>query len=105
MQICHRDLKLENTLLDGSPAPRLKICNFGYSKSSFLHSRPKSTVGTPVYIALKVLSRQEYDGKILACIWGFNSWRSSFLHSRPKSRPKSTVVCFELFPSVFVFES
>ena len=31
-QICHRDLKLENTLLDGSPAPRLKICDFGYSK-------------------------------------------------------------------------
>jgi len=23
MQVCHRDLKLENTLLDGSPAPRL----------------------------------------------------------------------------------
>lgn len=33
MQVCHRDLKLENTLLDGSPAPRLKICDFGYSKS------------------------------------------------------------------------
>ena len=32
MGICHRDLKLENTLLDGSPAPRLKICDFGYSK-------------------------------------------------------------------------
>ena len=31
-QICHRDLKLENTLLDGSTAPRLKICDFGYSK-------------------------------------------------------------------------
>ncbi|PSS24367.1 Serine/threonine-protein kinase, partial [Actinidia chinensis var. chinensis] len=31
MQVCHRDLKLENTLLDGSPAPRLKICDFGYS--------------------------------------------------------------------------
>lgn len=31
-QICHRDLKLENTLLDGSSAPRLKICDFGYSK-------------------------------------------------------------------------
>jgi serine/threonine-protein kinase SRK2 len=25
-------LKLENTLLDGSIAPRLKICDFGYSK-------------------------------------------------------------------------
>ncbi|CAL5070945.1 unnamed protein product [Urochloa decumbens] len=63
MQICHRDLKLENTLLDGSPAPRLKICDFGYSKSSVLHSRPKSTVGTPAYIAPEVLSRREYDGK------------------------------------------
>ncbi|KAL9351045.1 hypothetical protein Peur_058300 [Populus x canadensis] len=68
MQICHRDLKLENTLLDGSPAPQLKICDFGYSKSSLLHSRPKSTVGTPAYIAPEVLSRREYDGK-LADVW------------------------------------
>ncbi|KAL8114709.1 serine/threonine-protein kinase SRK2A-like [Apium graveolens] len=68
MQICHRDLKLENTLLDGNPAPRLKICDFGYSKSSLLHSRPKSTVGTPAYIAPEVLSRKEYDGK-LADVW------------------------------------
>ncbi|VFQ63567.1 unnamed protein product [Cuscuta campestris] len=68
MQICHRDLKLENTLLDGSPAPRLKICDFGYSKSSVLHSMPKSTVGTPAYIAPEVLSRQEYDGKT-ADVW------------------------------------
>ncbi|KAI3462454.1 hypothetical protein Pfo_019117 [Paulownia fortunei] len=68
MQICHRDLKLENTLLDGSAAPRLKICDFGYSKSSVLHSRPKSTVGTPAYIAPEVLSRREYDGK-LADVW------------------------------------
>ncbi|KAL0910819.1 hypothetical protein M5K25_018910 [Dendrobium thyrsiflorum] len=68
MQICHRDLKLENTLLDGSPAPRLKICDFGYSKSSLLHSRPKSTVGTPAYIAPEILSRREYDGK-MADVW------------------------------------
>ncbi|AQK71626.1 stress-induced protein kinase1 [Zea mays] len=69
MQICHRDLKLENTLLDGSPAPRLKICDFGYSKSSLLHSKPKSTVGTPAYIAPEVLSRREYDGKVSAVIF------------------------------------
>lgn len=68
MQICHRDLKLENTLLDGSPEPRLKICDFGYSKSAVLHSQPKSTVGTPAYIAPEVLSRKEYDGKI-ADVW------------------------------------
>ncbi|XP_076909371.1 serine/threonine-protein kinase SRK2I-like [Bidens hawaiensis] len=68
MQVCHRDLKLENTLIDGSPAPRLKICDFGYSKSSVLHSQPKSTVGTPAYIAPEVLATQEYDGKI-ADVW------------------------------------
>lgn len=68
MEICHRDLKLENTLLDGSATPRLKICDFGYSKSALLHSIPKSTVGTPAYIAPEVLSRKEYDGKI-ADVW------------------------------------
>lgn len=68
MQVCHRDLKLENTLLDGSPAPRLKICDFGYSKSSVYHSQPKSTVGTPAYIAPEVLLRKEYDGK-KADVW------------------------------------
>jgi len=62
MGICHRDLKLENTLLDDSPAPRLKICDFGYSKSSILHSVPKSTVGTPAYIAPEVLVTDKYNG-------------------------------------------
>ncbi|XP_076939609.1 serine/threonine-protein kinase SAPK2-like [Bidens hawaiensis] len=69
MQICHRDLKLENTLLhESSTTTRLKICDFGYSKSSVLHSQPKSTVGTPAYIAPEVLSKKEYDGKI-ADVW------------------------------------
>lgn len=68
LHICHRDLKLENTLLDGSTAPRVKICDFGYSKSGVLHSQPKTTVGTPAYIAPEVLSKREYDGKI-ADVW------------------------------------
>ncbi|XP_019420414.1 PREDICTED: serine/threonine-protein kinase SRK2I-like isoform X2 [Lupinus angustifolius] len=63
MQICHRDLKMENILLDGNPVPLLKICDFGFSKSNLLHSRPKSTVGTPTYVAPEVFFRQEYDGK------------------------------------------
>ncbi|KAJ9567758.1 hypothetical protein OSB04_003724 [Centaurea solstitialis] len=67
-EVCHRDLKLENTLLDGNTAPRVKICDFGYSKSAVLHSQPKSAVGTPAYIAPEVLSRKEYDGK-LADVW------------------------------------
>ncbi|KAL0730695.1 hypothetical protein Bca4012_026789 [Brassica carinata] len=68
LQLCHRDLKLENTHLDGSPAPRLKICDFRYFKSSFLHPRPESTAGTPAYLAPEVLSSREYDGK-MADVW------------------------------------
>lgn len=66
--VCHRDLKLENTLLDHRPAPRLKICDFGYSKSALFDSQPKSTVGTPAYIAPEVLSRKQYAGEI-ADVW------------------------------------
>ena len=46
----------------------LKICDFGYSKSSLLHSAAKSTVGTPAYIAPEVLSRKPYDGTA-ADVW------------------------------------
>mmetsp|Transcript_13193 Transcript_13193/g.34157 ORF Transcript_13193/g.34157 Transcript_13193/m.34157 type:complete len:353 (-) Transcript_13193:153-1211(-) len=72
MGICHRDLKLENTLLDSDgekTAPRVKICDFGYSKSAYLDSKPKSTVGTPAYIAPEVLKRRiEYSGE-QADVW------------------------------------
>ena len=33
--VANRDIKLENTLLDGSPRPLVKICDFGYSKVCF----------------------------------------------------------------------
>jgi serine/threonine-protein kinase SRK2 len=32
--VVNRDIKLENTLLDSSPRPLVKICDFGYSKVS-----------------------------------------------------------------------
>ncbi len=47
----NRDIKLENTLLDSSPRPLVKICDFGYSKvcrwgpSVYLQGRLKDAGG------------------------------------------------------------
>ncbi|KAF5773972.1 putative non-specific serine/threonine protein kinase [Helianthus annuus] len=63
MEICHGYLKLENTLLEARllVLKILKICDFGYSKSSVWRSQSKSAA---TYIALEVLSRKEYDGNV-----------------------------------------
>uniref|UniRef100_A0A7S0RGD7 Protein kinase domain-containing protein n=1 Tax=Pyramimonas obovata TaxID=1411642 RepID=A0A7S0RGD7_9CHLO len=70
MGMCHRDMKLENLLINGNP-PRLKICDFGYSKSSKWQSAAKSKVGTAAYIAPEVITAKQganYRGE--ACdVW------------------------------------
>uniref|UniRef100_A0A0D9ZZM0 Protein kinase domain-containing protein n=1 Tax=Oryza glumipatula TaxID=40148 RepID=A0A0D9ZZM0_9ORYZ len=38
--------------------------SYCHHMSSMLHSRPKSAVGTPAYIAPEILNLQEYDGKV-----------------------------------------
>jgi len=53
--VVSRDIKLENTLLDGSRRPLLKICDFGYSKHMERDSVPKSRVGTPGYTGVNTL--------------------------------------------------
>ncbi|XP_043714121.1 serine/threonine-protein kinase SAPK7-like [Telopea speciosissima] len=68
MQICHRDLKLENMLVDRLPVPRLKICGFRFSMCSLLHSRPKSLVVAPEYVAPEVITEEEYNG-MFADVW------------------------------------
>ncbi|KAK9837894.1 hypothetical protein WJX74_007403 [Apatococcus lobatus] len=68
MGVVNRDIKLENSLLDGSKKPLLKLCDFGYSKSN-IDSVPKSNVGTPGYAGPEVISGlREYNGQ-LADIW------------------------------------
>ncbi|KAL0544592.1 hypothetical protein IC582_019709 [Cucumis melo] len=63
-QICHRDLKLDNILLDGSKAPRVKICDFGYSKSSMLYLRPNTIVDSTTNAAPMDPANRQYDREL-----------------------------------------
>jgi serine/threonine protein kinase len=63
---CHRDLKLENLLLD-KDGKVLKIADFGFAKAQD-QSMPKTILGTAVYVAPEVLENHRYDG-FKADIW------------------------------------
>jgi serine/threonine protein kinase len=65
--VANRDIKLENSLLDGSLRPLVKLADFGCSKDENFHSAPGSCVGTPAYLAPEVMGNttgQPYDGKV-----------------------------------------
>jgi len=70
--VAHRDLKLDNTLLDNSDPPLIKICDFGFAKNFEENSNMFTQIGTPVYMSPELISskrgRVGYDGK-KADIW------------------------------------
>ncbi|XP_071727337.1 serine/threonine-protein kinase SRK2A-like [Rutidosis leptorrhynchoides] len=69
-QICHRDLKLENTIAEGSPAPRMQIRDFFYLKVFFIYVSFETEIdGWNLCIHCpEVLSHREYDCKS-ADVW------------------------------------
>lgn len=65
--VVSRDIKLENCLLTADTPPKVKLCDFGFSKSD-KESVPKSRVGTPQYVPPELLQHPTYDGK-KADVW------------------------------------
>eukprot|EP01047_Picozoa_sp_COSAG01_P070288 COSAG01_NODE_10610_length_2122_cov_5.129511_2_plen_403_part_00 len=59
-QVCHRDLKLENLLLDGTRT-KLKIADFGFAKNE-ADSACATILGTARYVAPEMLDGNEYNG-------------------------------------------
>ena len=64
--ICHRDIKLENTLLVGDEYS-FRLCDFGFS-TSFLDKDNKKInlsdkVGSPFHFAPEILRGRNYDGE------------------------------------------
>ena len=60
VSICHRDMKLENILIDSQLT--FKVIDLGLSASGDL-SRVTGAVGSPSYVAPEVLTDYQYDGK------------------------------------------
>jgi serine/threonine-protein kinase SRK2 len=64
--ICHRDIKLENILLDNDCV--VKICDFGYSFNCD-YEMPKGSVGTPAYIPPEIIKSPQFYNGFKADIW------------------------------------
>lgn len=65
LRMCHRDLKLDNIMLKG-PNEEVRVVDFGLSKGRGGNiedgSDPKSSVGTPAYMAPEVLGSSGRNG-------------------------------------------
>lgn len=56
--VCHRDLKLENIILEGMS--RVKIIDFGFSTDNT--TKQRTFCGTPTYMAPEITKRKDYLG-------------------------------------------
>lgn len=65
--VAHRDLKLDNTLLDSSNPPIIKICDFGFAKTWSEEANMFTQIGTPVYMSPELINTKNgqkgYDGR------------------------------------------
>ncbi|PRW57692.1 Serine threonine- kinase SAPK9 [Chlorella sorokiniana] len=65
--VAHRDLKLDNTLLDSREPPVIKICDFGFAKTWSEEANMFTQIGTPVYMSPELINSKNgkigYDGR------------------------------------------
>ena len=59
--LAHRDLKLENILLDENM--KVKLADFGFIKPVSNDTLMKTKCGTPIYAAPELISQADYDGR------------------------------------------
>lgn len=77
MGVAHRDIKLENILLDVNN--NIKLCDFGASNTYLPGDKLISTVGTRQYCAPEIVKLEEYDG-LKTDIWACGNVLYALLH-------------------------
>jgi MAP/microtubule affinity-regulating kinase len=68
--ICHRDIKLDNILIDAN-TNKIKLIDFGFSTHSLSKDKIRNLFcGTPYYMPPEIIQKREYIGT--SCdIWSF----------------------------------
>ncbi len=84
-QVVHRDIKLENILLDSDN--QMKLIDFGLSAFYLPGKKLRVHCGSPSYAAPEIVARKQYDGPptdvwslgvvLFACLAGFLPFHSS----------------------------
>jgi serine/threonine protein kinase len=94
--IAHRDLKLDNLLLDSHN--NVKIADFGLSAQVLKDNFLKTTCGTPHYCAPEILSRKAYHGPEVD-VWSCGVILYALLCGTVPFDDENTVVLFEKIQS------
>lgn len=85
--VIHRDIKLENVIVDDFGNP--KLIDFGLSKSATANQILKSMAGTPYYMAPEILSGKSYNEKVdiwslgvvfYTMLWGYRPFDGDNAH-------------------------
>jgi serine/threonine protein kinase len=66
--IVHRDLKLDNILIDPSDQNRIKIIDFGFSIKATADQKLTLHCGTPHYMDPDISKKKDYNGQA-ADVW------------------------------------
>lgn len=84
LHVAHRDIKLDNSLLDGSSPPRVLLCDFQFAKywGKPEYARMTTHLGTAVYMAPEVITNRQnhksYD-PVEADVWASGIWLVALL--------------------------